>query len=48
MVSLNLYALMESNLNINWSLPSYSLTSLTSLHVPQWVPSLWLLFAISA
>ncbi len=48
MISFKFYALMASNLSINWSLPSYFLISSTSLCVPQWVPSLWLFFAISA
>jgi len=48
MISFKFYALMASNLSINWSSPSYFLISSTSLCVPQWVLSLWLFFAISA
>jgi hypothetical protein len=47
-ISLNFCASMEPKLNINRPLPSYSIMFLTSFFVPQWVPTLWFLFAISA
>jgi hypothetical protein len=48
LISFNPGPLTKLNISINWSLPSYCINFLTFLSLPQWVPNLWLFFAINA
>jgi hypothetical protein len=48
MINLNSNSSTELNLNINWPLPFYYIIFSTLFYLLQWVPCLWLFFAINA